>query len=101
MKNIIQELSFNLHSFVYEMGEDEWIKELLMKFGTEIKKEYLKLLFSAHRATQLKNYESESDILTVLDVNSGIQLFLNELQRLEVKNKSNNYLTLLNDMAKT
>lgn len=100
MNNIMQKLSFKLHELIYKMAEDELVKCSLEKFGTPLKKEYIKLLFSAYKATTLENYEDEENILTVLEVNSHIKLFLNELQRLEIKCSTSKYLRLINEKAK-
>lgn len=100
MNNIIKKLSLKLHELIYQMAEDEWIKCSLEEFGTPLKKEYIKLLFSAYKATTLENYEDEENILAVLEVNSHIKLFLNELERLEIKYSTSKYLRLINEIAK-
>lgn len=100
MNDIMQQLSFKLHEFTCQLGEDQWVKQSLSKFGTPIKKEYLKLLFASYKITNLENYEDEENILKVLEVNGHIKLFINELERLEVKDGTAQYLHLINEKAK-
>ena len=100
MHTIIQDLSFSLHLFMCQLADDVWFKKSLNKLNPNLKKEYLKLLFRSHQATNLKDYENEENIIFVLEINGHIRLFLKELERLEIKFGASEYLKTLNQQTK-
>lgn len=97
MSYIIKNLSFEFHQFICQLGVE--FKSSLDTFGLPLKKEYLRLLFSSYRMTQLEDYDCEKNIIKVLQIKSEIQFLLNEIERLEIKNNSNLYLKKLGDLA--
>lgn len=100
MHTIIQELSISLHLFMCKLTEDTWFKQSIYRLDSNFKKEYLKLLFRSYKATNLKNYNDEENIMFVLETNAHIKLFLKELERLEIKFGASEYLKNLIQQTK-
>lgn len=89
----------HLYNFVNEVSEKSWFTQIISTPEyTNIKKEYLKLIFLAYKTSSIKNHQE--DLTGLIKLRNDTYSFIEHLNELSAGIYTENYLRRISEISR-